>query len=367
MSLKKKVAIGVLAVLIVFGIINRRWVIYLGHLAKHQFRVVFYKERISERLKRSTIGDDERRALNMTLSIRRFAEIAYELKSSESYRSYYDLGRKELGYNITVAPALSLKPESFRFFPIGSFDYLGFFDKSYAEAWANEYRQKGSDVHLAEIGGYSTLGWFEDPLYSSQLSWGEYGLARLLAHEIAHEKLYFKDDTTFSELLASFIERKLAIDYLIAQGRKIPTAAEMQVRQKNARRFADLIQKIKTELETVYAANIPDAEKLRKKQEILTSLKNTLPHQDFAQVAAAQELVRLKEINNATLLQFHRYTPQGKAFENLFSHCQTIKPEKPYVCWFAELEKLKPCTNRSRKAWLDSDGKMEAAACKGGP
>jgi predicted aminopeptidase len=361
MSRKKKIALGFLVLLLLLGIINRRWVVYLLHLAKHQAKVILYKEKITERLKRVDLPPGERAALEATARIRRKAEALYGLQGSTSYQSFFDLGRKELGFNITIAPALSLKPESFDFWPIGSFDYLGFFDKAYAESWAHEYRQKGFDVDISEIGGYSTLGWFEDPLYSSQLTWGEPGLARLLSHEIAHERLYFKGDTTFSELLASFIERKAAQDYLKEQ--KIPVDSHEKLAERRRRRleFIEMVMALRKELENLYAGALPDAEKLRQKNILIQGFGVKLQ-----QRLAYFEMKEIPPINNATLAQFHRYTPQGKAFENLYAHCQKTEPQKPYECWFAELEKLKPCTNRSRKAWLEGDGKIDAAACKDG-
>src|SRR6478735_4003777 len=101
-SRKKKILLGCTLVLAMFLGLNHRWVAYLAHLAKHQYRVIFYKEKISERLKRPNLADEERRILNMTLSIRKFAELSYGLTNSTSYQSYYDLGRKALGFNITV-------------------------------------------------------------------------------------------------------------------------------------------------------------------------------------------------------------------------------------------------------------------------
>lgn len=338
--------------------INMRWILYLGHLAAHQFKVVFYKEKISERLKRADLKPAERNALEMTLAIRRFAEERYALTDSKSYRSFYELGRKELGFNITLAPELSLKPESFLFFPIGSFDYLGFFDKALAESWAADYRKKGFDVYLAEIGGYSTLGWFEDPLYSSQLAWGETGLAQLLGHEIAHERLYFRNDTDFSELLASFIEQKLARDYLLSRNRPVVTDAR---RRENHRRYEealDLIMAVRAKLEKVYSSPLARNEKLAKKKLLIQDLEEELTSRK-----AYFGFKKIPEINNASLAQFHRYTPKGRAFENVYGRCEKAGAERVYNCWFNELERLKKCTKAKRKLWLESDGEINAATC----
>lgn len=360
---RRRVLWAIVLVAIVLAAINFRWLQYVVHLAKHQGSVILFKERISDRLLNPLIADPERESLQWTQKIRAFVEMRYGLSNSKSYRSFFDLQRKELGYNITLAAPLSLRPEAFHFFPIGNFEYLGFFDKQLVDSWAAKYRKEGYDVHVAEIGGYSTLGWFEDPLYSSQLNWGEYGLARLLGHEIAHEKLYFSGDTSFSELLASFIERKIAADYMIAQGKSMPSARAQAKALSSIQNFYALIDSTKQKLEILYKSDDDRETKLHQKQQILVALHQTLavPHSPYAHVAAARELARLPEINNATLIQFRRYAPHSPALQAVFDRCPQ-KPEQRYPCWFSELEKLRRCTPAEKKAWLSST-KVPAEAC----
>jgi len=352
MKFKNKLFFAILALITLLGAINYRWVRYVAHLAKHQGGVIFGKEKITERLKIPTLTTHERESLEKTLRMRAYIERRYGLKDSHSYRYYYDLGRNYLGYNITVAPRFALRAEAFHFWPIGSFEYLGFFDRALAENWAERYRAQGFDVHLAEIGGYSTLGWFEDPLYSTQLLWSEAGLARLLGHEIAHERLYFKDDTAFSERLASFIERKIARDYLAANGTKLATAAELQRYQNLLQSFVARIEALKADLTALYESKISDTEKLAAKNKKITAFREWLiSQQELRQkIPAAKQMAELKEINNATLVQFHRYSATGKAFDTTFTAC--AQEREPYVCWFTALEQLKNKTPAERKAWL---------------
>jgi len=296
----------------------------------HQVRVIVASELISERVLRHDISATEREKLLLTQNIRKFVEEKYDIPNSKSYSKYYNLSRKALGWNITIAPELSLKPESFDFFPLGSFDYLGFFSEPLIKEWAARYEKLGFDVYISEIGGYSTLGWFEDPLYSTQLDSSEYGLARLLSHEIAHEKLYFKNDTTFSELLASFIETKLANDYVIAMGKKRPPPRQMYER--------DLILEARQTLAKLYASNISDEIKRARKQEILSSLKRELGSVSIT-------------LNNASLAQFHRYTPKYQKFETTFAACDD---SEKYRCWFKKLFELRDLNQAQRRAWLEN-------------
>jgi predicted aminopeptidase len=370
--MKKKIIYTVLVLFVTIAAFNYRWVDYLAHVVSHQVKVIFGKELITERLKRTDIPDAERKSLEQTLKIRNFVEKQYGLKQSTSYRSFYDLHREALGYNITVAPKLSLQPVAFRFLGIGVFDYLGFFDKTRADAWANQYRANNYDVHVSEIGGYSTLGWFEDPLYSTQLSWGEYGLARLLAHEIAHERLYYSGDTTFSELLASFIEKKIARDYYLTTGHKLPDASELARRQADVAEFAELIHNTKNILTQLYAGTSADSEKIARKADMLDTLRKKLQvlSSRTADGGPAKELLKLPEINNATLIQYHRYTPVGGALDKIYADCVTkTRTTKAgtsvYTCWFLELEKLRGCSNEQRTAWLKQSGNSAPPNCQG--
>jgi predicted aminopeptidase len=213
-------------------------------------------------------------------------------------------------------------------------------------------------VHLAEIGGYSTLGWFDDPLYSSQLAWSESGLAQLLGHEIAHERLYFKNDTEFSELLASFIEKKLAADYINSANLPVTSAVQKKENQRRNDELVDLIMTLRATLEKLYSASLPSNEELAKKTALINELNDTLTKR-----RSHFGIKKLPEINNASLAQFHRYTPKGKAFENVYTDCQHRDPSSVYSCWFGKLEQLKSCSNAKRRAWREGDGKISATTC----
>ena len=58
---------------------------------------------------------------------------------------------------------------------------------------------------------YSTLGWSNwiggDPLLNTFVNGSEGELARLIFHELAHQKLYVADDTMFNESFATAVER----------------------------------------------------------------------------------------------------------------------------------------------------------------
>ena len=64
---------------------------------------------------------------------------------------------------------------------------------------------------------YSTLGWFDDPVLSTFIRYPEAELARLIFHELAHQVVYVKDDTTFNESFAIAVEEAGLARWLAAQ------------------------------------------------------------------------------------------------------------------------------------------------------
>ena len=295
-----------------------------------------------------------KKKLELTLQIRAYVESKYQMQNSKSYLTFYDVGRNYLGYNITVTGEFSLEPEAFSFWPIGSFQYLGFFNKSLAETWAAKYRARGFEVHLSEIGGYSTLGWFNDPLFSTQLEWSDYALARLIGHEIAHEKLYVKGDTEFNEMLASFIERKIARDFALYKGEN-PLLFSPARQKKNialVKSFFSRVLETRQDLTHIYNKPISDNEKRILKYEQMQKLQTWLKSnkKEFAFIPAAQELMDAPAITNAMLSQFHRYNPQSAAFEVAFEKCGN-----DYPCWFDKISQLEKCSRDKRRAWIKQE------------
>ena len=138
----------------------------------------------------------------------------------------------------------------------------------------------------------------------------------------------------------------------------MPSDSELQLRRRRQAEFTEIIEETKQKLEALYQSPLPAPDKKRKKAELIAALKNQLGSRknDFAQIGAAQELLQLPEINNATLIQFHRYSAAGKAFEGAFHMCET--QQNVYTCWFEKIARLKPCSREARKAWLMGDGKL---------
>ena len=114
-----------------------------------------------------------------------------------------------------------------------------------ARAEAAKLAAAGDDVHVSGIPAYSTLGYFDDPVLSTFVRYREVDLARLIFHELAHQVVYVKDDTSFNESFAVAVEeagvgRWLAHEARIrGESERAALIAELRARSRAcARRFA---------------------------------------------------------------------------------------------------------------------------------
>ena len=131
----------------------------------------------------------------------------------------------------------------------GCVSYRGFFSEEEARRHAERLREEGNDVYVGGVPAYSTLGWFDDPLLSTFIRYPDVQLARLMFHELAHQRVYVKDDTTFNESFAVAVEEEGVRRWLEAEGRggelaalRAAQAAQAGVRARAWRRRASASQ-----------------------------------------------------------------------------------------------------------------------------
>jgi predicted aminopeptidase len=114
-------------------------------------------------------------------------------------------------WNVVAAPEYALQLKTWCFPVLGCVGYRGYFDEAAARTEAQTQRAQGLDAAVYGVPAYSTLGWMNwaggDPLLNTFLAYPEGEMARLLVHELAHQKLYARDDTAFNESFATAVER----------------------------------------------------------------------------------------------------------------------------------------------------------------
>ena len=86
--------------------------------------------------------------------IRDFASKELGLPDNASYRSYADIHRPYVVWNVVAAPELSTEPRQWCFPVAGCVAYRGYFDEAAARKFAAQLQAQGDDV---TVGGVSTL------------------------------------------------------------------------------------------------------------------------------------------------------------------------------------------------------------------
>jgi predicted aminopeptidase len=216
---------------------------------------------------------DLRQRLGVAAQIRDFASRELGLPDNGSYRKFADLGRPFVVWNVLVAPPLSVEARKSCFPVAGCVSYRGYFAEAAAESFAADRRAEGDDVFVAGVPAYSTLGWFDDPILNTFIRYPEVELARLLFHELAHQIVYVKGDTTFNESFAVAVEEAGAARWIAARG--TPSQRETFARGSQRRSdFHGLVKKARERLARVYAGPGSEAERLAKKAEVLTTLQS---------------------------------------------------------------------------------------------
>jgi len=243
--------------------------------------------------------------------IREYASKELHLPDNRSYTTYADLGRRYAVFNVFAAPPFSVDPKN-ECFPItGCVAYRGFFSEADARRHADELRKEGYDVYVGGVLAYSTLGWFNDPLLSTFINYPEAQVARLVFHELAHQRVYAKNDTTFNESFATVVEEEGVRRWLEAQGRR----AELEQFRAAQARKRDLAARIKdtTErLKHIYATNLTREQMLEQKRAEFDRLRAAFP--GFVPA----------EPNNAFLASIALYNELVPGFERLLAQTGSL-------------------------------------------
>lgn len=246
---------------------------YYVQALQGQYTLLSDARPIDDWLADPTVNANLKDRLEKVKSIRRFAARELGLPDNDSYKSYADLRRPFVLWNVVATEQLSVKPIQWCFPIAGCVNYRGYYDKGEAQAFAAELRSNGYDVQVAGVPAYSTLGWFNDPVLSTFIQYPEAELARLVFHELAHQVVYVKDDSQFNESFAVAVEEAGVERWMERYGneRLRVAYAKYDGRKQD---FLDLLLKYRKQLEADYASNTTKQEKLRRKAEIFQALKD---------------------------------------------------------------------------------------------
>jgi predicted aminopeptidase len=290
---------------------------------------------------------DLKARLGQVVQMREFASRELHLPNNGSYRRYADIGRPYVVWNVFSAPEFSVQPRQWCFPFAGCVSYKGYFKQAGADQLASELRAQHYDVFLVGVPAYSTLGWFDDPVLNTFVHYPDAEIARLMFHELAHQLVYVKGDSTFNESFAVTVEREGVNRWLAAHGTEAQRRSFDQERSRS-QAFGELVAKYRSRLAELYAEPL-DAETMRgRKQEALAQMRA-----EYARMKqswdgfAGYDWWFQQPLNNAQLASVAIYTQLVPAFERILQD-----DGGDLQRFYAEVERLAALSKAQRGAEL---------------
>ena len=284
--------------------------------------------------------------LQRAAAIRSFAVDILKLPDNASYRSYADLQRPYVVWNVFAAGALTLEPQRWCFPLAGCVGYRGYFSHEAAAAFARGLRESGLDVHVAGVAAYSTLGWFDDPLLNTFIHYPDDELARLIFHELAHQVLYVPGDSEFNESFAVAVERAGLERWLAQEGDDALRAAAAQAASRRSAVSA-LLQAVRGELEALYRLRIAPDFMRERKAEILADAQQRYRALRAGWNGYAGYDAVFAGLNNAQLAAFSLYHAWLPALQRMFA-----RAGGDFSAFYAEARRLAALPKAAREAQL---------------
>ena len=290
---------------------------YYGHVINGHTKILNSRQSIKELIADPQISPELKGKLKRILKIRDFAKNELFLPVNNHYRTYTELNRPYVTWNVFAAPEFSLTAKTWSYPVIGRAAYRGYYVRSHAFSYAEKLKRNGYDVYIGGATAYSTLGWFEDSVFSTFIGHDEPLVAALIFHELAHQVLYVRDDTTFNESFATAVEQAGLRRWMIYNSNPEGLNKYLAYRERH-RQFVDLVKRYRFELNSLYRKDMPLTEKRRHKATIFQRLRDEYEQMKMVRDAnSAYDAWFNESLNNAKLLSVAAYHDLVPAFLRL--------------------------------------------------
>jgi len=315
---------AVMLILIISGCVYSDLIVYGLGQAKGQVQLILNTRSIVEVMKDPAFPDSLKRKLELIAEIKKFANDSLGLKHSDNYTTIYDQHGKPALWTITASEPFRLKAKEW-FFPfLGAVSYKGFFNYDKGKKEADALAAQGYDVDYGGVSGWSTLGWFRDPVLSSMLNRNEGQLADLIIHELTHGTVYLKSSVDFNENLANFVGDKGA--QLFLQRKYGPSSGmyEDYMHSKSDRKIYNAyILDATTRLDSLYKSFKPgdpvSSKEMKKMEFIYATIRGVESLKLFHKHGYMSYTRNALDEKNAFFMSFRRYDSKYEEFEKEFN------------------------------------------------
>jgi predicted aminopeptidase len=288
------------------------------------------------------------RQLEEAEQIKVFAQRELGLTVEDSYSSYVEVEGEALVWNVIATKEFSMEPKKWCFPVAGCVPYRGYFKQEKAREFADHLSRKGMDVIVSPAAAYSSLGWFKDPLLSTMFSGPDTRLAAYLFHELAHRRLYVKNDGQFNEGYASFVE-EAGVRAWLETRQQADELQNWQELQQVSEDFSHLVKNTREELTGLYLSKQAGDVMRDEKAEIFSEFESAYQHLSDEKWQGKRYYASwFKEpLNNARLALYNTYEGSHCAFQQIWD-----KAEGNWTKFHQLAEQKSRLPEQERQEWL---------------
>jgi len=323
---------------------------YIMQATQGQLSLMSHREPIAKVINDPDTTPQLKSRLEYVQAAREFASRELQLPDNKSYRSYVDLKRKYVVWNVFAAPEFSVTPMQWCFPIAGCVVYRGYFKEESAHSYANKLRSKGFDVVVAGVPAYSTLGHFSDPVLSTMTGWSDAQMAATLFHELAHQVAYVKNDSAFNEAFATVVADEGMKRWLQHNNHDEEWYA-WQLQEQRSNVISALLLHAREQLQEIYSMHQAAEQTRAEKQRILDGLKA-----EYATLKTAwngysgYDAWFNRPLNNADFIAVATYQKCVPAFERLLQKASNDLPR-----FYSSVKELTHQSAAKRRAFCSTE------------
>lgn len=290
---------------------NWSLIVYAAGQGMGQLKIIREAKPVAQFLEDPGFPDSLKERLRLIEAARKYAIDSLSLHDTENYTTLYDQKGEEIMWVVIACEPFRLEAKRWNFPVIGSVPYKGFFNKDKALKERDGLVKEGWDVSIRNPSGWSTLGWFTDPILSGMLRRSEGDLASLIIHEMVHATIYVKDSSDFNENLASFIGDRGAELFLKQRYGDTSRQYQEYIHQDgDYRKVADHMLRGTKKLDSLYQTMTdaePIDEKRSKKEAVIRSIVEAFDTITFSDGKRRSSRFARQLPNNTYFMSFRTY------------------------------------------------------------
>ena len=194
------------------------------------------------------VSEDVKRKILLVGEYKKFFYHYFGAKPTNIYTKTTILPNKAVTYLVIASPHTKIEAHEFKFPIMGSFPYIGFFQKDSAIEFAKELREDENLVTwIRPVYAYSSLGFLEDRILSSFFQYDDVELAELVFHELFHTIFFIKNEVDLNENLANLYGKAMLQEYFKGRPELKDYLASEEKKKKVSLRVVELISILQTE------------------------------------------------------------------------------------------------------------------------